>query len=130
MVGSIVLSVTFTINRCLLARYSAAVMLKTSVTVTVVLIGVEATPPELMAVIVNVTEIRRSRGVEGNGRTGGTRRRHTQVSLHYSQSTAGGWELQSSSRELRYGEEERCPRRHIGIRAGDQDADIRGIHRH
>ena len=51
------LSVTFTINRCLLARYSAAVMLKTSVTVIVVLIGVEATPPELMAVIVSVTEI-------------------------------------------------------------------------
>src|SRR5438270_295967 len=57
MVGSIVLSVTFTINRCLLARYSAAVMLKTSVTFTVVVIGSEATPPELMAVIVNVTEI-------------------------------------------------------------------------
>ena len=56
MVGSMVLSVTLTINRCLLVRYSAAVMLKTSVTVTKVLIGSEATPPELMAVIVSVTE--------------------------------------------------------------------------
>src|SRR6478672_1280262 len=55
MVGSIVLSVTLTINRCLLARYSTAVMLKTSVTVTVVVIGSEATPAELMAVMVNVT---------------------------------------------------------------------------
>src|SRR5438445_3666170 len=56
MVGSMVLSVTLTINRCLLARYSAAVMLNTSVMVTVVVIGVEATPPELMAVMVSVTE--------------------------------------------------------------------------
>src|SRR5690349_3133642 len=56
MVGSIVLSVTLTINRCLLLRYSAAVMLNTSVTVTVVVIGSETTPAELMAVIVSVTE--------------------------------------------------------------------------
>ena len=56
MVGSIVLSVTFTINRCLLARYSAAVMLNTSVTEIVVVTSVESTPPELMAVIAKVTE--------------------------------------------------------------------------
>src|SRR5947209_1629001 len=55
MVGSMVLSVTLTINRCLLDRYSAAVMLNTSVTVTVVVIGAEATPPELIAVMVSVT---------------------------------------------------------------------------
>src|SRR5947199_250630 len=55
MVGSMVLSVTLTINRCLLDRYSAAVMLKTSVTVTVVVIGAETTPAELMAVMVSVT---------------------------------------------------------------------------
>src|SRR5580765_8303608 len=57
MVGSMVLSVTLTINRCLLVRYSAAVMLKTSVTLTVVVIGVETAPPELMADIVSVTEL-------------------------------------------------------------------------
>src|ERR1051326_623335 len=56
MVGSIVLSVTFTINRCLLLRYSAAVMLNTSVTVTVVVVSVESTPAELIAVIASVTE--------------------------------------------------------------------------
>src|SRR5262249_3647573 len=56
MVGSIVLSVTLTINRCLLVRYSAAVMLNTSVTVIVVVTGVDGTPPELRAVIVSVTE--------------------------------------------------------------------------
>ena len=127
MVGSIVLSVTFTINRFLLLRYSAAVMLNTSVTFTVVLTGSEATPPELMAVMVSVAS-RRSRSVEGNSRAGGTRRSHTQVSLHYSQGAAGGREQQSSSRGLRYGEQERCPRRNIGIRAGDQDVDIRGVH--
>src|SRR5580765_2028691 len=56
MVGSIVLSVTFTINRFLLLRYSAAVMLNTSVTVIVVVVGVEGTPAELMAVMVSVAE--------------------------------------------------------------------------
>src|ERR1051326_2258878 len=56
MVGSMVLSVTLTINRCLLLRYSAAVILNTSVTVTVVVTGAETTPAELMAVIVSPTE--------------------------------------------------------------------------
>src|SRR5215467_825785 len=60
MVGSIVLSVMFTINRFLLVRYSAAVMLNTSVTVTVVVTGVESTPAALMALIVSVAEAGRA----------------------------------------------------------------------
>src|SRR5436309_3042173 len=59
MVGSAVSSVTLTINRCLPMRYSAAVMLKTSVRVTVGLgvTGAESTPAELMALIVRVTTV-------------------------------------------------------------------------